>query len=277
MDSTSVKLDELMASCAERVISNLEKTTDQLYLWWSGGLDSTAIAAALLSHPRFKRLVKAGRVMLCLTRASIEEYPEFYDRYLKHFDQVEANLSYYLLDNTVHVDGMWADELFGTYQSEHYPEAVTARNLEGFISRVATNAPLSSHFLRLMKPVEDAFQPETLFQRLWWLSFTTEYQDAVLRPYYNRTNLCDGATTKARIEANLPYRWFSHPDWISWAITRQKANRFTTYRESKNELRDYIFRFTGDIAYFQNKEKVYSQGELYVGFYHGISSDFTPF
>lgn len=277
MDSSTITLHDLMASCAERVISNLEKTTEQLYLWWSGGLDSTAIVIALITHSRFKYLLKQNRVKLVLTQKSIEEYPEFYQRYLTDFDQLEANLSFYLLDNTAHVDGMWADELFGTYQSEHYPSGVTANKLEDFISRITTNAALSHHFLDLMKPIENEFQPETLFQRLWWLSFTTEYQDAILRPYYNRTNLSDGKTTKSRIEANLPYRWFSHPDWISWAITRQKNNHFTTYRESKNELRDYIFQFTNDAVYYQNKEKVYSQGQLYVGFYHAISENYTPF
>lgn len=235
-----------------------------------GGLDSTAIMCALISTTGFEELVAARRIKIALTKKSIEEYPDFYQKHIASLETVEANLALYMKEGTVHVDGMWADELFGNYQAEHYVAPI------GALLNASLNKRTIEHFLEIMKPVEQAFPAETLFQRLWWLEFTTAYQDAILRPYYNRTNFRTGFETQLAIERSRPYAWFQHPCWTSWAITRQLKHRFSTYRESKQELRDYIYDFTHDADYAENKPKVYSQGQLYRGFHAALAEDYTP-
>jgi asparagine synthetase B (glutamine-hydrolysing) len=245
------KLSELMAARAT-AIAALQRP---VYLWWSGGLDSTAIACAILAE------APTLDVIWVLDQNSIDEYPEFYHKFIAGKPQVKSNLALYMQQDTLHIDGMWADELFGNYQAEKYVGSWEEQSWGVAVRR----------FLEEAAPLEAAFPSETLFQRLWWLEFCLAFQDANLRPYYNGSNR--GKNILDRVEANKQTAWFSHPSWTAWAMQRQLANKFATYRECKQELRDYIFAFTKDAHYTENKLKVYSQGKLYYGWKRWIAED----
>ena len=219
-----------------------------------------------------------------LTPTPGRDYPRTWEEYPRYFAElqrmnvpmVEADLSLYVDPNFNHLDGMWADELFGNYQAEKYGESLAAGDLVRVVQSRSLHHALILRTVERMAEVEKLFPAETLFQRLWWLEYSVAYQDANLRPFYNGSNRTTGENTRLCIEAHNDFRWFSHPEFIQWSIARQVGNRFKTYRESKQCLRDYILSLTGDLDYCVNKPKVYSQGELYFDWNRRLSPDYTP-
>jgi hypothetical protein len=274
-------LEELMQARCDAVFKQFEKEAPQsmLHVWWSGGLDSTSILACMHRDARFHELVEAGKLVIVCDENSIREYPAYYERVVSKLPTVTSDLALYMKPYSYHVDGMFADELFGNYQAEQYPDGALspASSLEDQIMRSTSSPDAILYFLSEAAELEAAFPSKTVFQRLWWLEFNLSFQDANLRPYYNGSNNADARVTASRFKAQSEYRWFSHPSWTAWAIQRQLDNTFGSYRESKQELRDFILSCTHDEEYVRQKEKEYSQGKMYFKWKHGIAANFCPF
>lgn len=282
-NAPNTSLEELMAQSATRILNNFRYVVDgKLYVWWSGGLDSTAILLTLLDESFFQDLLKEDRAVIVCDQNSKEEYPKMWGDTVSKLPILESNLSLYLRPKTFHVDGMWADELFGNYQAEYYPANQTdiVQPLAYYLRRLTYKYPAIEMFLDWASQIFEAAPLEmmdTVFRQLWWMEFCLAYQDATLRPYYNGSNRAPGPTARARFGANLGFRWFSHPSWSSWAYKRQLENKFSNYREAKQELRDYIYSRNKDQDYVTNKEKVYSQGRMYYGWKKGLVQGFGAY
>lgn len=281
LNASTLPLSEMMALTAERVLNEFLSLEIgcTLYVWWSGGLDSTAILLTLLRNSKFIELLDSGQALIACNESSALEYPAFWQKTVKHLPQVESDLALYMVPATYHIDGVWADELFGNYQAEHYPISAgePQSRLRSALSEMTHQTRTIGLFLDQAAELEALFPATTIFQRLWWLEFALSYQDANLRVYYNGSNQSTGKQTRDRFNANLPFRWFAHPSWSAWAMQRQLANKFVNYRESKNELREYIFSLTRDREYFATKNKEYSQGKLYYTWKVIIDANFNTY
>lgn len=250
--------DTLASLMHDRALAFLESPKEK-YVWWSGGLDSTAILSELFKHPDFVKQLRNGQAKLVYNQTSIDEYKHFHETYLVGYPHLVSSMEYYSLPGVLHADGCWADELFGTYQAEHYKGSWQ----EVYLNRYREEAEL---FLCWAQPELDKAPGKDNFSQLWWLEYLLAYQDAMLRPYYQTNVQC----TKQLATDYLNTSWFGAAVWHNWAFSRQIG--YATYKESKQELRDFIFEFTKDADYRENKSKVYSQGTLYRGWHTAISS-----
>ncbi|MEM9725846.1 MAG: hypothetical protein AAF909_10320 [Pseudomonadota bacterium] len=221
-------------------------------LFWSGGIDSTAAACALLDAfidaPR--------RLEIVHTAASEREYPLFYKRYVVTHPTHRrvANIRSALAGDAILCTGEHGDQLFGSLKARRLRwsalQAPWERSLPPILARQLGGGTRADAMLRYLEPQIRAcpIPLPRLFDLLWWWNFSMKWQAVSLRLFADGTE----ASWAARDRAAHFYRseafqlWsLSHPD------ERIKGN-WKTY---KWPLKEAIRAFTRDDRYFARKEK----------------------
>lgn len=266
------RLGELILERAEDLWHWIENEGRTGLIWWSGGIDSTAVLVAMLrmSTPERMRLIKIG-----LNQRSIEEYPLFFDKYVKklpyifvsHNDGMQVDL------NCLHITGEIGDQIFGS----DYLRACFGgggRNFPGkehFMGKI--NAPwqdVMSLFVRdqldqrgfpstyhqeLMDTYEvlnsgSPIEVKTLFDFWWWSNFNLKYTHVANRIQVNSP---DAAVADKRVKA-----FFDDDSFQRWSIANHDKKIEDTWESYKKPLKRFVYKFTKDKDWFKNKTKVQS-------------------
>lgn len=236
---------ETFAQTCEKTGWELVNKADQndcsINLMWSGGIDSTVALISIIKTGKTERL----RVLL--SPASVEEYPLFFNTFIKD------NLQYSLTDNPkaemriqdINVTGEIGDQLFGSaailkaYDSGKLFSPYAEYMHKGFLRK------LESQIAKC--PVELT----TTFDFLWWFNFSMKYQNVQLRLYPS---------------VQIPYgkitHFFDTTDFQLWSLNNPDKKIKSTPESYKFTAKDYIYEFTKDADYRDNKLKI---GSLQLG------------
>jgi hypothetical protein len=169
--------------CDERSVEILQKAGNKkIYVFWSGGIDSTAALSGLLKNGG------SDKVVVVMGQSSIDEYPEFYYKFIenkipvsfiavKSQYQINDSNDKYLTDGVI-VTGELGDQIFGTDVfidiAESNPDLIVknwedrCRNLKSFpkYQEFAASAPV---------PIV------TMKDFLWWTSYSLKYNYVAFR------------------------------------------------------------------------------------------------
>lgn len=236
--------------CDERSFEIIQKAGDKkIYVFWSGGIDSTTALAGLLKNGG------SNKVVVVMGQSSIDEYPEFYYKFIenkipisfidvKSEYQINDSNDKYLTDGVI-VTGELGDQIFGTDVfidiAESDPDLIVKnwedqyRNLKSFskYQEFAASAPV---------PIV------TMKDFLWWFSYSLKYNYVSFRML--RTSY------KFKLEENA-FHFFNTPTFNDWSVSTPTEERYpgTDIKKYKQPLKDYIFSFTKDSVYQMNKIK----------------------
>jgi len=241
----------------------LWKDNDFIDLLWSGGIDSTAVAVALLkTKPETKKL------QLTCTSFSIIEYPEFYETHkdicnvlsVEEFFSKERVQSNHLI-----VTGDVGDQIWGSrqgFREEQNTSWEIMLDRENLFRQTTLQYPeikepwtqeqknkladiLNDHATAC--PVEI----KTVFDMSWWIKFSIKMNYVKFRTQmviaYNH-NL-------DYVNLNNFKPFFLTDDFQRWSLTDYSNRVATSETTYKQPAKDFIFSYTKDADYRNNKTK----------------------
>lgn len=251
---TNYTLEEVI-ELRVKYILEIAKTRD-IYLMWSGGIDSTLV---------FYALQKTGlNFKVIFNKASEKEYPNLaYKISNFEFDNVKPYV-YISVDNfdkeilrnpnSLVITGELGDQMVGSDVNFKYTEEERQSPAIDFIPRDVYDIAIPS----IVKiPGYDITKP-TLSEFLWGFNFVFKYQSVYVRKIF-----------KMGLFPLPPYanciHFFNSEEFQCWAINNYKENaKLTGNKEYKIKYKEIIFNYNKDKNYFDNKRKEGSRYGRYI-------------
>jgi len=265
-------IDEIILERAEILWQWIEKGDKLGMLWWSGGIDSTAMIVAMIqtSTPIRMQLIKVG-----LNQRSIEEYPLFFNKYIKQLPQmfISHNDGLQIDLDVLHISGEIGDQIFGSDYlracfggggrifagQEHFLGNIKApwEDVMSLFVRdqlLAKNLPAEYHATLMdtynMLNVNAPLEIVTLFDFWWWSNFNLKYTHVANRLQLNSSN---SALAHKRIDS-----FFDSDTFQRWSVNNHDKKIGDTWKSYKAPLKDFVYSFTKDRDWQKNKTKVQS-------------------
>ena len=257
------------------IITNEAKKYDrynEIYVLWSGGIDSTALLVALM------KTIKPEKITILCSDLSIAEYPWFYETFKDSYNfevlDRSTNLYDYLgefrsKDDYIVISGYVGDHLFGVSSMlSEFPHLAKIKwqdaiRDEGFafkhtqMSQGTNYSPtnLKDLTIRKMEAHIDNFGINiTSLDRLcWWILFAFAFD----RKAFSWIN--DKRTYAIKTDA-----FYAHDEFQAWPlyVYHHDLLDFESIAH-KMPLKDYIYEFTGDREYRDTKLKEGSMPKSY--------------
>ena len=255
-------LKEICDSAA-RDILNEGKPVD---IFWSGGIDSTVVVISFLNVCK-----DLSQINVVYDKGGINEYPLFYEKYVKDVTQEPVKTWVYEninLDDNIVVTGHPAQFLSQSYGGHHLGDLFGELERLGFAKDDFKTIPwqevfssdvtvfghpmYDEYFIEHITPqVENApVRIETIGDLWWWLIFSMRWQTENIRPIINnRIQKLD----HQKMQNLKPF--FSTDEFQKWAMWDYDRNLRKTLPPFKKYLKDIIYDFTDDEDYYINKIK----------------------
>lgn len=246
----------------------------EIFITWSGGIDSTAVVAALLKHATNDFLEHAH---LVLNQESIWENPYFYldhvrGKFKKVINSKEFDAQCHV--NDLIITGDLGDRIMGSnmgvnwYLRNHGCGQGSYKNdadqlIRYFESRIK-DPKIAQEIYELMHTSAESSGLDivTAYDLLWWFSFDSTWIDIRLEKFLQFQN-----PTKADLDAFLKNHvaWFDSREFQIWSMQNlDSLLKFDTTRlQHKKALRDYIYDLDRNDWYYQFKNKTKSSNNAY--------------
>ena len=231
--------------CYDSVQHILERAEDKkLYITWSGGIDSTLVLA------EFLKVVHKDRIVVLMNDNSIQEYPNFYNKYIKNQLEVHDynfnNNDYIeksLLDGVI-VTGHCIDPLFGINDYDRMSEEMLYLSIPDLLKRLTTQS--QSMYTKLIGACPRRL--ENVKDLTWWLDYTLNYQSEQL--------VCLLENDGVILDNNF-FHFGTTKGWNDYAVSTPSEVKYegSDFRNFKKPLKEQLFEFTKDEDYTQNKIK----------------------
>lgn len=263
--------------CCERKATELyelsKKTDLPLYVFYSGGIDSTLV---LISFLKVIPEADRGRLVVVLSLDSIREYPEFYANHIRGKLQIVSseNMSIFFNKKCIIVGGEHNDQLMGTdvlsdMQSKISFETAfqpyTKDNIMAYFKEHGMTDESSALWYDI---VHDNAQKapceiKTVHNFFWWLNFNFKWQSVffrmLLRVDKNFRHLIDQEFVDTHF-----HHFYSDDYFQIWAMQNMHLKIKDTWNSYKWHAKDVIYNFTGDEDYRNNKQKANSLHKLFI-------------
>jgi hypothetical protein len=257
-----------------RSLELLERSSkyDKVYVYYSGGIDSTLILSAMIKNWSKQDLEK---VVLIMNDYSINENNNMYETYIKDKFKTESTESYFTGKTTLtnqhvyvtgdlggplsHVEGI---PLYDTMFPSTYKESWTKHkdDIIKFFEHGATKDAAVIVFDMISRSlVKNNVQVDSVFDFLWWISFNWGYDlDLYNLPMLHST--LDASTDTEQFMKQNHFLWFNSIDYQNWSMstigTDLKIGH--TLDSQKYSMKKYIYDFNGDKDYFDTKCQEFS-------------------
>ena len=240
---TPKSIEELCYGSVQRILSAAKDK--ELYITWSGGIDSSLVLSEFLKYADHKRIT-----VIC-DRHSFAEYPEFFKNYInKKLKTIPMN--FYndrplkqAITNGVVITGHLLDPVFGSNSYSSIPKEKLQESLDSFLRLLNYTSK------DMYKKLSDACPvPITNVKELfWWMDYCLNYQNEELMWLLEIPEM--------RLDQNL-FHFGSGEDWNNYAVSTPIEIKWPGYdfRKFKQVLKDHLFKFTKDEHYTLEKIKL---------------------
>ena len=249
------------AVCQERANAILDRARAEkrnVRILWSGGIDSTAAACALLQNSN----PETDKLEFYYGRHSRAEYNKFFKDTVRKYPHVKVKSVGESLDcSSLLVTGEHGDQLFGSLKAikigwsdlmEPWQEAFPKQLRTVLASSYRADQVidyLSQQFRCCPVPIV------TLLDLLWWLNYSLKWQSVSLRIPLTMASSNNG--NDIRRQLSLTEHFFRDPAFELWAFrNRQWAITPGDWKSYKRPLKKVIFEFNNDQRYLDTKRKV---------------------
>lgn len=240
--------------CDERA-HEIASRDGPLYVFWSGGIDSTCLLISLL---------KAGardRITIFMNKSSVAEYPHFYNKYIRGkircqssgvFDSILGGPE--TIINGEHNDQLFGSDVIGPAIEKYgFDTIMGPYNRDLFLFALQyLGRSLAVFYVDLFERLAGGAPVPLLsnFDRMWWINFTIKWQYVYLRllSYAKRPLTADWARTKY-----LPF--FGTEEFQLWSMNNIDSRVRDSWKSYKWPAKEVIYNFTKDTQYRDNKTK----------------------
>lgn len=251
-----INTDLDFAQICDRVAQDIWRRAQNqtVALWWSGGIDSTAALVALMrTNPRWAQQLK-----IYTSKNAIDvEYPWFYQQYLQDTDcqllhgwnlwsQELFDPDFFLLDGNCG-DQLWGSMRLVDLQIDSGSAWRRLFDLEFFHDRIGPGHRdcvadyITDQVAKFPAPVH------SIADIFWWMNFTHKYD------YIKHI-----AAVRTRNPSLIGRMccFFDNWDFQRWSMCNPQSRRYSRWEQYKQPAKDYIWDYTGDSHYRDNKIKV---------------------
>lgn len=261
--------EEICNERALEILARMEKLGSNLYVFWSGGIDSTLLLISLLKQAT---IVQREKIIILMTEDSIAENPNFYRDHVRgKLNTESANRFPHILGtNHLLTGGEGNDQLFGSDvvarliqkfgpSSMHIP--YNRDMLFAFFNENAQDPDAINFYLNLFEKLRSAapIPLDSNFDHLWWINFSLKWQSVFMRILSYVPPQLAGNITSEYVHTN--YIHFYHTDEFQlWSLNNHDKKIKDEWRTYKWVCKDIIYDYTKDADYRDNKIK---RGSLY--------------
>ena len=252
-------------SRAKEIIELAEKTDSMIYVFWSGGLDSTVILTSFLSNSTD---IQQKRFTVLLTQNSIKENPIFFKNFILGKLSYESAIvdfsKIFNREKSIFVHGESQDQMYATpgnkmHLSQELDDIATPNSLMKYLVKDQDNQfsmELSEDLTYMLSTSAQSvgLKLEKKIDFLWWRSFCFGSQSTDVR-FFQSLNLKDDSVNVELLDQNI-ITFFMSPKFDQFIMHRVQNNKVSILNEYKKEPREYIFAFDKNVDYYKNKGKV---------------------
>ncbi|PWT76947.1 MAG: hypothetical protein C5B60_03460 [Chloroflexi bacterium] len=265
------------ALCNERareLLKRAEKLDVPLYVFWSGGVDSTCVLVSLLKN---STSAQKQRIVVLLSEDSITEYPAFYLKYIRgQLPCRSAMLFPYILGSkNLLVSGEHNDQLFGSDVTAEAINRFGAEAIAGaydpklfqafFAEKLSGDEATAGFYVKLFERLKDSAPVpiKTNFDLFWWVNFAVKWQTVYTR-MLSFTARRNAKKLSAKYLADYYAPFYCTEGFQLWSMNNLDSRIKDGWRSYKWPAKELIYEFTKDADYRDTKIKRGSLQYLFV-------------
>lgn len=230
----------------------------EVVLFWSGGIDSTSAAIALLATKR------DGKLTIRCTPTSIEEFPEYYE-HIKDWCHLVTDTEFLDVDlfgdhTKLKITGECGDQIFGSDALHSKLDIInqpwqTAYDwsadyiFPGYAAKQHIYDRLKGDFFSFLVEHNSycPFEIRTIFDMYWWLNFTTKWMDVQRRMIFIYSKCDHWQSTNS---------FFNTPAFQQWSLSNHDIKHENSWETYKQPAKEYIHKHFKNENYRKNKVKL---------------------
>ena len=254
--SSLATFEQVCDATAQTIIAEATEQDRRIQVLWSGGIDSTTALVALMNN-----MAEAdwSRLEVVLSMDSINEYPLFFRAFILKrlpFTVIQPPITDHFSDTGLIVTGEHGDQLFGSDKLlplivnqlayEDYAAILPIYLTNKFGNR--TKVDLLIDYLQPL--IQSCPHPIiTTFDLFWWLNFTVKWQQVSLR-----MSVFSFQEDVQPLYARFRH-FFRNEDFQRWSLNNYQHRAAATLEDYKRPAKEYIFKYTNDEIFLQQKSK----------------------
>jgi len=237
-------------------------TFEKIFLFYSGGLDSTTILCSLLKNWSVADLAK---ITIVLNQYSINENQLFYEKFIKgKFTTVDTDE--YFTDRLMNNDSLYiTGDLGGAIMNSDNSDVLKLfsetynkpwiSNIDSIIKYFTYNSDVKNAHKTIetiIKSFDDLkYEVESVNDFFWWVNFNWGWD---IEMYYSiwYWQLSENTDTRLFFENNL-FLWYNGIEYQTWASTNNEPKIGDNVSMDKLPMKKYIFDFDGNMEYYLYK------------------------
>lgn len=257
--NNELRFDVVLNNITEDLCKTAMASNRPVYLFWSGGIDSTCILASLLQVANRDFL---KNLVIVTDHNSIVENSHFYYQYIHNqlavmpMDEFEINCENY--DKIIVVDGEGGNQCLQgpSVQKLIYRKRFDLLNQSWRDHADLGNLLLGSNNFQIeliIDSIKRAPVPiDTGYDFLWWTGFNFKFDDVMIRKMFAYCENLTPEQTKHFWNYSL-YRPFRHENMQMWSMNAKDLRRHYTTTTVKYFAKKYIYDFDRNDFYYSSK------------------------
>lgn len=269
--------DMSYADCCDKraceLIAKSKRLNLPIYVFYSGGIDSTLMLVALLKNLDPKDY---DRIVVVMSLDSIRENPNFYYNHIRGKLQITSSdrMSMLFDKSCIILAGEHNDQLFGTdvisefsrqFNFQLIHEIYTREIVTDFFIKVGmTESGANIWFDLLDNHAKNApCEIKTIFDFFWWLNFNFKWQSVFFRMLL-RVDFDARKHVDQEFVETYFHHFYSEDYFQKWSMINMNLKIKDNWSTYKWLAKDYIFDYTRDEIYRTEKQKAPSLFKLFL-------------
>lgn len=275
LSNFNLTYDQICDKRAGELLRHSDTTGLPIYLLWSGGIDSTTALVAFLKQREHSKL--SNQLIILLNPDSIDENPNFYYNFIRGKFKIESSehISYIFDGRGIIVGGEHNDQIFGSdivgRLLNSFPMDIIKQDYRNGIFKeflkqhgMSDNAANYWFDLLVWHAEQAPCEIKSTFDLIWWLNFSFKWQNVWFRMLLRIDNRFHKNLNPTWIDKHYQH-FFTSLDFQKWSMLNSDKKIKDTWASYKFTAKDYIYEYTKDAFYRDNKDK---RGSLFRLFIH---------
>lgn len=262
--------DDLCIERALAIVEHSKQVNKPIVIFFSGGIDSTIVVISFL-------IALSGNtrdIFIAMNNSSLAENPNFYYNHIRgRFQLMASEQALDMLNGKyIVVGGEFNDQLFGsdivgTFRNQFGMDAVfepyAEKNIIPFLLKSGMqekNAKVWFDMLDQHIKKTNLAEIITVKDFFWWLNFSFKWQSVYYRIISRTSN-------RSIINQNFVndhyFQFFDTLDFQRWSMLNQDKKIGKTWETYKLAGKNFIFAYTQDKEYYNNKMKIGSLSGIF--------------
>jgi hypothetical protein len=262
------KVSYTYAECCEQraqeLLDKAEATDRKVCVFYSGGIDSTAVVVAFLKIAKTKE--QRERIVVMMSFESYVENKKFYDDHICNKLKVVPSHDFINLigdPRYICITAEGNDQLFGSWYmkriminfgEKHIYDSTSQENLMKYMHNAANSMHHTENYVRLLNEVAHKCPVEldTMAKYLWWINLTIKWQCV----YFRILSLVSPRQRPYVVPEENYFMFFSTKEFQLWSMNNSDKLIKDDIKSYKYICKDYIYEYNRDEEYWKEKMKV---------------------